>query len=79
MKDTLRENEVNTPSKPPNKRSERSGSGVNRGEFFELERGRELPSFVLNFCWSKLAGSKEFAVKKEGLCKGEDEENDGAA
>ena len=78
LKDALRENEVDAPSKPPNKGGERSGSGVNLGKFFELESGSKLAGFIFNLGWSRLAGSKELAVKKEGLCKGEDEENDGA-
>ena len=72
LKDALRENEVDVPSKPPNKGGERSGSGVNLGKFFELESGSKLAGFIFNLGWSRLAGSKELAVKKEGLCKGED-------
>ena len=51
---------------------------MNRGKFLELESGSKLAGFIFNLGWSRLAGGKEFAVKKESFCKAEDEENDGA-
>ena len=51
---------------------------MNRGKLLELERGSKLAGFIFNLGWSWLAGGKELAVKKEGFCKAEDEENDGA-